>query len=226
MRIKSLKSILTLLILFGLASTTQAAVSLSLDPSVQDVAVGNQFTLNMNLTNSSSEQLSALNVWLSFNPAYLEVVDSDSGNWITTGTNVLDGPYHSAFNWDFHDHNTADNTAGRIGYGEGSFFTDVFGNGTFAQIKFLAKAPVLNTPINYLITGTAGVDDTYVYDISATNILGGASGATVNVVPEPGTIISLLIGLTGIPYFARRKQKKPYKKQLILLDAEIFSMYN
>lgn len=80
MRIKSLKLIVTLLILFGLASSAQAAVYLSLGSSAQDVAVGNQFTLNMNLTNSSPEQLSALNVWLSFNPAYLEVVDSDSGN--------------------------------------------------------------------------------------------------------------------------------------------------
>lgn len=204
MRIKLLTLIMGLLV-FSLASTAQAAVYLSLEPSAQDVAIGSQFTLNMNLTNSSPEQLSALNVWLSFDPDYLEVVDSDSGNWITTGTNVLDGPYHSDFDWDYHDHNTADNVAGRIGYGEGSFSTDVTGSGTFAQIKFLAKSPVLNTPINYLLTGTSGVDDTYVYDIDATNILGGTSGASVNIIPEPGSMMLLLIGLGGIFSFTKRR---------------------
>lgn len=208
MRIKSLKLVIGLILVFGLASTAkaaQAAVYLSLQPSVQDVGIGSQFTLDMNLSNPIPEQLSFLNVWLSFDPTYLEVVDSDSGNWITASTNVLDGPYHSAFNWDFHGQNFADNGTGRISYGEGSLSTDVFGNGTFAQIKFLAKAPVLNTSINYLITNTGGVDDTYVYDISVDNILGGASGATVNVIPEPASLTLIMTGLSILVSALRRK---------------------
>lgn len=208
MRIKLLILAMGLVLALGLVSTADAVVYLSLQPSTQDVGIGSQFTLDMNLTNSSPEQLVALNVWLSFNPTYLEVVDSDTGNWITTGTNVLDGLYHSAFDWDYHDHNTADNASGRIGYGEGSFATDVFGNGTFAQIKFLAKAPVANTPINYLVTGTAGVDDTYVYDISATNILGGANGAAVNIVPEPATLTLMGAGLIGLLRSLRKSIKR------------------
>ena len=205
MRIKSLTLIIGLLV-FSLASTAQAAVYLSLSPSAQDVGVGSEFTLNMNLNNPSSEQLSFLNVWLSFNPAYLEVVDTDTGNWITKGTNVLDGPYHGAFPWDFHGQNSADNTAGTISYGEGSFSTNVIGSGTFAKITFLAKANALDTPINYLITGTGGINDTYVTDNSAANILGGAGGATVNVIPEPLTITLLLTGLGGIILPSTRKK--------------------
>jgi hypothetical protein len=208
MRVKLSNFVCSLILAFGLVLTAEAAegaVQLSLQPSTQDVGVGSQFTLNMNLANSSPEQLASLNVWLSFDPDYLEVVDSDAGNWITSGTNVLDGPYHTAFDWDFHDHNTANNTTGRIGYGEGSFATDVTGSGTFAQIKFLAKAPVLNTQIDYLLTGTGGLDDTYVYDIDADNVLGEAAGAAVNVIPEPLTVMSLIVGLGGILPLTRKK---------------------
>ncbi len=208
MRIKQLTLTVGLALVLSLTSTAkaaQAAVYLSLQPSTQNVAIGSQFTLDMNLSNPIPEQLSFLNIWLSFDPTYLEVVDNDSGNWITIGTNVLDGPYHSAFNWDFHGQNSADNGTGRISYGEGSLSANVFGNGTFAQIKFLAKVPVLNTSINYLITNTGGVDDTYVYDISADNILGGVSGAAVNVIPEPASLALMMTGLSMLVKTLRRK---------------------
>lgn len=198
MYLRLLRLIFIFLVFVGVTLPAEASVYLSLQPSTQDVGIGSQFTLNMNLNNSSAEHLAALNVWLSFDPTYLEVVDTDSGNWITTGTNVLDAPYHSDFDWDFHDHNTANNTTGRIGYGEGSFATDVTGSGTFAQIKFLAKAPVLNTQIDYLLTGTSGADDTYVYDISAMNVLGGTNGAAVNVIPEPTTLFLFGLGIAGL----------------------------
>lgn len=131
-------------------------------------------------------------------PTYLEVVDTDSGNWITTGINIWDNPYHSAFNWDFHGQNVANNSAGTISYGEGSFATTVLGNGTFTQIHFLTKALVSNTQINYVVSGTGGTEDTYVTDISANNILGGTTGASVNIVPEPTSLILLSSSLPGV----------------------------
>ncbi len=205
---KSLKWIIGFLVFFSLTSSAQAVVYLSLEPSSQDVALGSEFTVDMVLSNPIPEQLVALNVWLSFDPAYLEVVDTETGNWITDGINVLDGLYHSSFNWDFHGQNTADNTAGTISYGEGSFATDVFGSGTFAQIHFLTKALVSDTRIDYVITGTNGIEDTYVTDISANNILGGVSGTSLDVVPEPASLLLLGSGLAGVFVFIKRKQRR------------------
>lgn len=207
MQFKSLKLIIGLLVVLSFSLPAWATVYLSLQPSSQEVALGSQFTVDMFLSNPTPEQLLSLNVWLTFDPTYLEVVDTDSGNWITTGINIWDNPYHSAFNWDFHGQNVANNSAGTISYGEGSFATTVLGNGTFAQIHFLTKALVSNTQINYVVSGTGGTEDTYVTDISANNILGGTTGASVNIVPEPTSLILLSSSLPGVLLILVRRKK-------------------
>ncbi len=220
MFIRPLNLIISFFIVFAISMPAYASVYLSMTPSSQSISVGSEFTLDMALSNSVPEQLSALNVWLSFDPTYLEVVDSDSGNWITTGINVLDGPYQTNFNWDAHVQNIVDNTNGTISYGEASLYTNVFGSGTFAQINFLAKSVVLNTPITYKVTGTYGFDDTYVTDISADNILGGVSGASVSVIPEPASMLLFGAGLMGMWGRMKRKGKQKFtvKKQQKPLD--------
>lgn len=175
-----------------------------------DVEVGNQFTVDMYLSNPGPAELSAMNAWLSFDPNYLEVIDSDAGNWITEGVNILDGPYHSVFNWGIHGQNVADNSAGTISYGEGSFpMEPVTGEGQFGQIRFLAKAPVNGTTIAILRTGTGGLDDTYVMDTSGYDlfIMGVGTAVDINPIPEPLTLSLFGLGLPSILLVRRANRK-------------------
>lgn len=209
MRIDFLKLMLGSLFVFAFVSTSQAEVSLSLDPSAKSVGLNSEFALNMNIANTNNDPLSFLNVWLSFDPNYLQVLDRDTDNWITDDINVLDGPYHNNFTWDFHGQNTADNVNGTISYGEGAWDNDniVNASGTFAQVWFLAKMPVLNTSIKYLFTGTGGLDDTYAYDSDFDNILSGTANASVSVTPEPLSVVLYVVGSSVLALFGFRKRQ-------------------
>lgn len=206
MRIDFLELMLGSLFVFAFVSTSQAEVSLSLDPSAKSVNLNSEFSLNMNLINPNNDPLDFLNVWFSFDPAYLQVVDKDTGNWITDDTNVLDGSYHNSFTWDFHGQNIVNNTDGTISYGEGTWEHIVDASGTFAQIWFLAKEPVASTSINYLLTGNGGLDDTYAYS-GGNNILSGTANASVSVTPEPLSVVLYVVGSSVLALFGFRKRQ-------------------
>lgn len=209
MKTKLMKYVIGAVLFFGLVSPAKADVHLSLSPSSQEVGLNEQFTLDMVLQNSFQEQVGMLNVFLKFDPDYLQVLDSDTGNWETDGINVLDGPYHGVFNWEeFPAQNVADNTEGTISYGGASFFNEVRGSGTFAQINFLSKAPVSNTRIDYFYSGLYDLEDTYALNLMAVNILSGASGASVSVTPEPLSCLLYVAGGAVFGLFGLRKKTK------------------
>lgn len=120
-------------------------------PPSPDIAVGQDFWVDLVLMNDALMPVDSLGVSVEFDPAVLEVVDEDQDNWIFLGINIWDGAFHEAYPFDFHQMNQADNNRGLIRYrvarhaGAWDFPT-----GVFARIHFRAKAPAQSTRIAIL----------------------------------------------------------------------------
>ena len=116
---------------FGFApKTSQAAnTTLTLSPSSTSVTINNNFTVDINL-DTGGGPIDAVDVYsLHFNPAVLQVVDSNAG---TAGVQIAPGtilPNNVV--------NTVDNTAGILQYSQASSGGGSFtGTGTLATITF------------------------------------------------------------------------------------------
>jgi hypothetical protein len=110
-------------------------------------AVGEDFTVDLALENPHGAMIDAVSAYILFDPAVLRVVDTDRGNWVKRGTNILDGPFRADYPWEFHTRNEVDNTRGRIQYSKGLGDQLALPTGTFARITFRALAPTAETKI-------------------------------------------------------------------------------
>ena len=209
-----LRYVLAVIVIVLILPTNVGAVTISLVPDNVVVGPGGQFNVDLVLNNPLHEGLAGIGVWLKYDKNLLNVIDTDSGNWITSGTNISDGPYHSAFNLPgdsgiFDDANDA-NTDGEIKWdARRSFFdiTDIYPSGTFARITFQAEGNLGSTSLSFAGTGTGGYPDTYVVNAAGGQILTGTNDATISVIPEPGTLLLLIGGLPGIAVFIKKDRK-------------------
>ena len=72
-------------------------VRLALQAPKREIKVGERFFVDIALDNAANVWLDNLGVIVEFDPAVLQVVDCDEGNWIEAGTNIYDAPYHERF---------------------------------------------------------------------------------------------------------------------------------
>ncbi|HMZ52086.1 MAG TPA: hypothetical protein PK988_07455, partial [Candidatus Sumerlaeota bacterium] len=85
-----------------------------------------------------------------FDPKVLRVVDKDKFNYIITGTNIHDGPYHYNFPWDMHIENDVRNDAGLISYAMSLANGGTLESRTIADIHFKAIAPAAKTEVGFV----------------------------------------------------------------------------
>ncbi|MCB2154339.1 hypothetical protein KQI84_05595 [bacterium] len=138
------------LYLGSVGANQQAGIALE-GPS-KPIVVGETFDVDVVLNNPDGAIIDTLRFFIHFNPDLLEVVDSDKGNWIKRGINVLDGPFRSDYPFDFHKRNEADNVRGLINYSMALGDSLALPTGTFARIRFRARQPIEDTTISLIRT--------------------------------------------------------------------------
>lgn len=152
-----------------LAKLPKHSMKLELQKPSEPIHAGETFDVTVSLENPKRDEFDRVKLLISFDPSVLEVVDYDRGNWIREGVNIQDGFAHEAFPFDFHHFNTADNKSGLIKYDVATELKTLRATGPVAQIRFLAKRPVLDTPVA-LVTSDDGNDATGVF-LKGTDVL-------------------------------------------------------
>ena len=205
-----------LLTIFTLSSPVWS-LSMYLEPSTVTVDKSTLFDMEICLENQEATAFDTLNVWLTFDPYYLEVQDTDIGNWITNeDINILDAPYHTTYTFNIHWDNKADNTAGEIIYAESVLPGTLTSTGAFAKITFRAlNITPGSIPVSFNFDW-GGLKDTRVTN-GGVDVLGlssdhtdGTSGARVAVIPEPSSFILLVSNLIGLLVGGFIKIKRRY----------------
>lgn len=173
----------------------EAFTRIVLAPRTNLVQVGKTFDLQVKITNPKGVPWDRVRFDIQYDPNYLEVVDTDSGNWITRGTNILDGPFHNRFPFEWTRSNMVRQAEGRILYEAGIFTSPLRADGTLATIHFQALRPVPETWVAFHMPSDMGSREGTILtrkrlDILADteNVEDGVSGALVSVVPrKPGS---------------------------------------
>lgn len=198
----------------------QPSMDMRLVASKTSIRQGQEFDVNVMLDNNAHAPLDTLKLYLQFDPAVLEVVDSDSGNWIRKGINIVDGFAHERFPFNFHRLNLVDNEKGYILYEEATDSSPIRSSGIVARIRMRAKQAAESTDV-VLVENAPGASPTtevsYLHKSMLTNAkeqLAARAGVSLRIVEGPlkeapaqasraplkvagETVRSLLLGRTG-----------------------------
>lgn len=172
----------------------EAFTRIVLEPRLNSVQVGKTFDLNVKISNPKGTPWDKVRLQIQFDPKYLMVVDSDSGNWVTRGTNILDGPFHDRFPFEWTPNNMVRQQDGQVFYECGVLTSPLRGGGTLATIQFQALRPIPETWVAFHMPSEMGSRDGTVLTRKRLDVLGntddpgdGVSGALVSIVPrKPG----------------------------------------
>ena len=176
-----------LIVLVGTLLSLPVAVGLadgalvSLSPSSSQVNVG--ATTSVDIRVASVTSLYGAEIHLTFNPALLEVVDSDSG---TAGVQIQPGAFLSA---DFTAQNTVDQSAGKIDFAVAQMPPNqpVSGDGVLATIILKGKADG-SSNLDFVSVILSDRDGMAIgVGTQGGSVTVGAGGTPVPTVPVPTT---------------------------------------
>ena len=202
----------TLLILI-LASPAQA-VNFYLSPEATAVNVGQVFGVDIGFNNNESVLLNGVVVTFSYDENYLQLQDTDESNMTGTGSgpdgiNIMDANHFSGWNTDLDMiANLQENYMLSHPYAvhyEVMYASNIARDGIFGRAFFKALQ-VTPTPTD-LIFGSYYGEDEGLYinpDYNPVEVTGNL-GASINVVPEPNSL--LLLGLSSLFLFRKIRPK-------------------
>jgi len=140
-------------------------VDLVIDPAIITVGQDNVFTLEV-VIQAGSQPVDSAQVYLDFNPTYLNVLALTGGLTLPT---ELDKSYN--------------NTTGQISYSAVTFGASATGTFTLVTIQFQALAITARTDLTFCFTSPR---ETKVRD-SSVNVLGSSSGGQVEIIASTPT---------------------------------------
>jgi len=172
----------------------EAFTKIVLNPRLNVVQAGKTFDVQVKISNPKGVPWDRIRLDIQYDPTYLEVVDADGGNWITRGTNILDGPYHDRFPFEWMRNNMVRQQEGKILYECGVFTSPLRAEGTLATIHFQALRPVPETWVAFHMPAEVVSREGTVLTRKRLDVLAntedpedGVSGAVVSIVPRrPG----------------------------------------
>lgn len=108
---------------------------------------GHWRVIDVGLFNPRGAMFDEVRLALRYDPQKVWVCDTDHGNWITTGHNILDGPFHELWPWRHHYVNRVDPRRGLIDYRMGTSSLRRQPSGPLARIvvriREVTRAPIL-----------------------------------------------------------------------------------
>lgn len=148
--------------LFANEGAKVGGIKFSMIPPSESIVVGEPFHVDLMIDNKAFSNIDNLEILLTFDPSILQLLDADKDNYITLRSNILDGPFHDEFPWNFHVDNSIYQTRGIVSYRVGSDNPDFIRGktGVFARIYAVAKRPTAGTPLVFRFSKKARVSGT------------------------------------------------------------------
>ena len=103
---------------------------------------GQWVVIDLNVSNPDAMLFDEVRLAGTFDPAAVELVDSDARNFIKQGVNILDGPFQDMYPWDMHFANRIEQDAGVFYYHMAMQAPREQPDGTLARIFLRIKKPV------------------------------------------------------------------------------------